>query len=142
MSDYTEPLALALIFIGSGLAAKFLSRRDNDPAPKVNEWALSTTICLMTLGKIASDYFVPNAGAASSDAAAGTASSTASHNPNLGWAIGLAALLWSIFWDRYASWIAGSNPGKKKLWIGVIIPDIVAVGALFLYFVYRSYLIH
>jgi hypothetical protein len=119
MSDFNEPFTLALIFVGTGIGAKFASRRDRDPSPKINDLSVSTTICLMTLSKIASDTF------------------SAAHNVNVAWSIGLGALLWSIVWDRFFSWIVGSRPPKKKLWLGIIIPDIVAVGALFLYFVFR-----
>lgn len=121
MSPLQEALILAVIFVVSGILAKLLGRRDNDPSPKINELAVSTSVSLMTLSKIFSDIFT---------------STAPSHWALLAAAIGFSGPLLFAVIDRYVSWhaVPANQPAKKKIWLGIVGPNLLALCILFLYY--------
>jgi hypothetical protein len=97
-----------------GVMARRLGRRDGDPIPRRNDWAVGTTLLLMVLGTIVADLRTPTRTA-----------------ELLGW---LSAVLITIFLsidhDRYRSWVrnADGTPTTQKLLIwGVIVPDVLCL---------------
>jgi hypothetical protein len=120
MSRLHESLILAAVFVSYGVLTKLAGRRENDSAPKINEFAISTSISLMTLSKIFTDLFT---------------NGPPSHTFLLAAAIGILAPLFFAVMDRYVSWDAppGGQP-TKKIWLGIVIPNIMAVSVLVLYY--------
>lgn len=107
------PIVLMLV----GVFAKRLGRPDGDDSPRINDWAVGTTILLMILG--ASLVDLKNIG------------NPSDVSPHLGWVIGILLTVFiSIDHDRFRSWIRG-NDGlplkRKRLFVGVIIPDILSL---------------
>ena len=105
------PLALMII----GVFANRLGRRDGDESPRINDWAVNTTILLMVLGTILGDI--------------GTEPGRLLNS--LGWLIGvLVAAFVSLNHDRFNSWHRGQNGlplNSKRLFAGVIWPDILCL---------------
>jgi MFS family permease len=109
------PLALLLI----GVLARRLGRRDGDPSPRANDWAIATTLLLMALGTILGDLF--------------DATQPAAQVVLLYWLIGvLAAAFTSLNHDRYASWIRDPATGlptqDKHPIYGIVLPDVLCFG--------------
>jgi hypothetical protein len=106
------PIALMII----GVFANRFGRRDGDDSPRINDWAVNTTILLMVLGTILGDI-----------------GSTLSQLPEqLGWLIGvLFAAFVSLDHDRFRSWERDTATGlplkNKRLFVGVIWPDIFSL---------------
>jgi hypothetical protein len=119
ISPLHESIILAIVFVSFGVLVKFAGRRDNDPSPKRNEFAVSTSVSLMTLSKIFADLF---------------ANTPPSHALLLMAAIGLLPPLFFAVFDRYVSWDASNAPPKKKIWLGIVVPDIMAILVLFSYY--------
>jgi hypothetical protein len=104
-----------------GVFAKRLGRRDGDNSPRSNDWAVRTTILLMLLGTVLGDLRT----------AQGRTSEL------LGWLIGLlfTAFL-SLDHDRFRSWKRndrGIPLKEKRLFVGVVLPDLLCVGVFCLY---------
>jgi drug/metabolite transporter (DMT)-like permease len=124
MSPLLEPLILATAFVILGIFAKLAARRDNDPALKINDLAVSTSVSLMTLSKIFADLF---------------AAGSPSHELLLAAAVGSPTFLFFVLWERYFSWHEPPHtPPRKKFWWGIVIPNIMAMSVLFLYYWLRS----
>jgi hypothetical protein len=119
MSPLNESLTLAAVFVVVGILAKYAARRDNDPSPKINELAVSTSISLMTLSKIFSDLL---------------SAAIPSHETLLFAAIGFGGILFFVVMERFTSWHVTQSPPKKKIWIGIVAPDVIAISVLFLYY--------
>jgi len=123
MSPLHEAFTLAAAFVSLGVLAKLAARRENDRTPKINELGIPTTVSLMTLSKIFADIF---------------AAGSPSHELLTAAAIGLPALLLFVVWERYVSWYdAPGSPPRRKFWWGIVIPDILAIAVLFLYYLLR-----
>lgn len=54
-SPWFQVIAPPIGFLLIGMFAKRLGRRDGNDSPHINDWAVSTTVLLMTLGKVAAD---------------------------------------------------------------------------------------
>ncbi len=106
------PIVLMLI----GVLATGLGRRDGDDSPRLNDWAVGTTLLLMVLGTILGDI--------------GTAK--AQLPVLVVWLIGvLFTVFLSLTYDRYYSWERDQTTGRpgnrKRLLVGVIVPDILCL---------------
>lgn len=106
------PLLLLLV----GVFARRLGRRDGDKSPRGNDWAVGTTLLLMVLGTILGDIRAPNA----------------SVTVSLMWLIGvLCTAFLSLDHDRYRSWKRDAATGvpteEKRIWVGIIFPDILCL---------------
>jgi hypothetical protein len=108
------PLMLTLV----GMYTRRLGRREGDPTPRRNDWAIGTTLLFMTFGVVVSDIRM--------------APVAADVSPSVGWLlIVLLGLVISLDIDRTHSW--GRDAGNrmtdtKRLGIGIIGPNIVALG--------------
>jgi hypothetical protein len=121
MSPLQEAFTLAAAFVILGVLAKFAARRENDVSLKRNELAISPSVSLMTLSKIFADLFAKNG--------------NTSHPLFLAAVLGIVALFFFATLERYTSWHEPSvGPPRKKIWLGIIIPDILAISVLFLYY--------
>jgi hypothetical protein len=105
LAPFQESLTLAAVFVFAGILVKLLGRRDNDPAPKINDFAVATSISLMTLSKIVADIFsVPSP----------------SRETVLAEVIGILAPLLFAVMDRFVSWHdlpAGQPRAKSCGWV-------------------------
>lgn len=105
------PILLLLV----GVMARRLGRRDGDSSPRINDWAVGTTLLLMVLGTIIGDLRT-------------TPTKTSAL---LGWLIGiLFTTFLSLDHDRYRSWIRDTNglpTTDKRLFLGVIVPDMLCL---------------
>lgn len=105
-------IGIPLIFVLIGVYSNRLGRRDNDDAPKLNDWSVGTTTLLTALGAIASD--LP------------TAKSGGNISSFTGWFASVLFMLFiSIDNDRFRSWqrdVKGLPTQKKHLWWGIILP--------------------
>jgi len=112
--------AIPLVLMLVGVLAKRLGRRDGDNAAPRNDCAVSTSVLLIVLGLAVVD--VRNAQDASAIA------------NDLGWLVGiLFSVFLSIDHDRFRSWERndqGLPTDRKRMLIGVILPDLLAL-ALF-----------
>lgn len=108
------PLAFLLI----GVFARRLGRRDGDDSPRRNDWAVATTVLLMTLGSVSGDLLEA--------IRRGDNAQNAAY-----WLIGLlCATFVSVERDRYTSWVLGADnkPSRlKRILGGIIFPDVVAL---------------
>lgn len=108
------PLMLTLV----GMYTRRLGRREGDPAPRRNDWAIGTTLLFMTFGVVVSDIRTAPVGADVS--------------PGVGWLlIVLLGLLISVDIDRARSWVrdsANMMTDTKRLGMGIIGPNILALG--------------
>src|SRR5689334_18182212 len=106
--------------------ARRLGRRDGDDTPRRNDWALSTTILLMSLGKISGDLLEVISKGVDPQKTAHIAY----------WLLGLVIVTFvSVDRDRYASWVVeGDRPTRlKRIWGGIVLPDAVALAIFSLY---------
>ena len=113
------PVMLTLV----GMYTRRLGRREGDPTPRRNDWAIGTTLLFMTFGIVVSDIRLAGAGTDPS--------------PPLGWLLVLVlALLMSVDVDREHSWQrnGGEMTGTKGLLVGIVLPDTFA---LVVYTVYQ-----
>lgn len=122
--------AIPVIFLILGVLSNRVGRRDGDTTPRQNDWAVGTKTLLMTLSKIASDL----------------EGSTSTTNPELiAWLVGIFFFLFiSVDHDRFRSWELARTLGtaqqatdKKDIFLGVILPDVVALG-LFISYQYEQ----
>ena len=118
--DYFELLVsvlIPMIFVGVGVCAARLGRRDGDSSPQINSFAVGTTVAIMCLSTAIVSLF---------DAPLGQ------REHLLWWVVGFIVLaFWSIDRDRYASWDRdqfGKPTETKHLWRGVIMPILVTTG--------------
>lgn len=56
-SPFFQAIAIPLAFVLIGVYANKLGRRDGDRAPKINDFAVGTTVFLTMLGAISSDLY-------------------------------------------------------------------------------------
>ncbi len=114
------PIAFVLV----GASASSLGRRDGDTSPQRNNWAVGTTLLLMTIGTIAADLHTYS-------------KDQKIVNTLTGWLIGLMFVTFmSINHDRYTSWQRdgqGSRTDGKHIFWGVILPNTIAAGLYGLY---------
>ena len=113
------PLMLTLV----GMYTRRLGRREGDPTPRRNDWAIGTTLLFMTFGIVVSDIRLAGVGTDVS--------------PAIGWLLVLVlALLMSVDVDREHSWQrdGGKRTGTKRLLVGIVLPDTFA---LVIYTVYQ-----
>ncbi|WP_331022965.1 hypothetical protein [Longimicrobium sp.] len=106
-----------------GMYTRRLGRREGDPTPRRNDWAIGTTLLFMTFGIVVSDIRLAEAGTDVS--------------PAIGWLLVLVlALLMSVDVDREHSWQrdGGKLTGTKRLLVGIVLPDTFA---LVIYTVYQ-----
>jgi hypothetical protein len=106
------PLILTLV----GMYTRRLGRREGDPTPRRNDWAIATTLLFMTFGIVVSDIRLAGAGTDPS--------------PALGWLLVLIlGLLMSVDVDREHSWQrdGGEKTGTKRLLVGIVLPDTFAL---------------
>ena len=126
-SAWFQVAGLPLIFLLIGVYARRLGRRDGDDTPRRNDWAVATSILLMTFGTVASD--LRNAKTGEEVAAL------------LGWLIGLLIMLFiSMDYDRHLAWErdeSGLPKQGKRLFVGILIPDSVSL-LIFAIYQYRK----
>lgn len=98
--------------------ARRLGRRDGDDSPGRNDLAVSTVVLLMSVGGVLKDL-------------------GNGRHINYYWLVGgFVALLISIDHDRKYSWILdgeGKPSEKKAIFLGIVVPDVLALLAFFLY---------
>ena len=100
-SPIFQAIAIPIAFLFIGVYAKRLGRRDGDDSPRINDWAVSTSILLMTLGTVAAD--LKNVKAAGDVIVL------------LLWVIGLLVCLFlSLDYDRYRSWKLDGDRNRPK----------------------------
>jgi hypothetical protein len=111
-----------LIFVAVGVYANRLGCKDGDSTPRMNYYAVGTSVFIMSLATILADVHVNTDGALEG---------------NFGWVvIYLLCIFVSIDVDRYSSWVRcedGFPTEKKHLFRGVIIPNGLGVFAFCLY---------
>ncbi|MEO0552695.1 MAG: hypothetical protein AAF149_05835 [Bacteroidota bacterium] len=109
-------IGIPLLLLFAGIYAKRLGRRDNDNSPRINDWAVSTTVLLMLLGRITAD-FKPNI-------------TIEEAFPLFVWMFIVLILSYiSMDHDRWKSWVRDDNKkptNEKHLWYGVLLPNFVA----------------
>ncbi len=119
-----------IIFILIGGGFTILGRKDNDPSPILNSWAVCTITLLMTFSTIMADIY----------------SNRSDPNKLLdltGWIIVTVFLIvLSVIHDRYSSWYPqgkqkanGEIVEVKRFWQGIIFPNLAS--AVF-FIIYRS----
>jgi len=111
-----------LIFVTVGIYANRLGRKDGDDTPKINYFAVGTSVFIMSLATILADIHVNEEGGVEG---------------SFGWiVIYLLCIFVSIDLDRYSSWgrcDQGLPTNKKHLWRGVVFPNALGVFAFCLY---------
>lgn len=126
-SAWFQVVGLPLIFLLIGVYARRLGRRDGDDTPRRNDWAVATSLLLMTFGTVASD--LRNARTGEEIVAL------------FGWLIGLLIMLFiSMDYDRHLSWErdASDRPQKgKRMFVGILIPDTLSL-LIFALYQYRK----
>lgn len=114
------PVMLTLV----GMYTRRLGRREGDRTPRRNDWALGTTLLIMTFGVVVSDIRAAEPGV--------------DVTPALGWLLmTMLGLFVSVDLDREYSWQrerGGSRTEAKDLLVGIIGPNTIA---LLLYAAYQ-----
>lgn len=113
-----QVLVVPLVLMAIGVFAAWLGRRDGDDSPKHNDWAVNSTLFLMVIGTILGDL--------------GDSKLQQDEVIDLfAWLVGVFfSIFASLTYDRFASWVPdkqGKPTNAKRLWRGVILPDIVAL---------------
>ena len=121
--QWLQVICLPLLFAAIGVLAKRLGRRDGDDSPLRNDWAVGTSVSLMTFGKIASDLL---------DLLASAVVPTTGYTSEIGWWLFgmVCAIFFLIHQDRFNSWCKGPNgtlDKRKHLFRGVLLPDLVSI---------------
>jgi hypothetical protein len=120
-SAWFQVAVVPIVLMMVGVFAKRLGRRDGDDSPGRNDWAVGTTVLLMVLGTVLGDIRTAQ-----------------SQMPELlAWLIGLlfTAFL-SLDHDRFRSWERddqGLPLNSKRLFVGVILPDVLCLAVFGLY---------
>ena len=111
-----------LVFVAVGVYANRLGRKDGDETPKINYFAVGTSVFIMSLATILADIHFNEQGYVEG---------------NFGWvAVYLLCIFVSIDVDRYSSWVRcdqGLPTEKKHLWRGVVFPNSLGIIAFCLY---------
>jgi len=115
VSPWFQVVVVPLLLMIVGVLAKRLGRRDGDDSPGRNDLAVGTTVLLMVLGTVVGDLRTAQARLAEL----------------LGWLIGLIFTIFlSLDHERFRSW-ERDNEGlptkKKRLFVGVVFPDILCL---------------
>jgi hypothetical protein len=123
-NEWLQILLLPLSFAAVGVLAKKLGRRDGDDSPHINDWAIGTSVVLMTFGKIMADL-IDSRGNPVPPTLVGISS-------EIHWELLGIILVIFIFLnhDRFTSWVknAEGKPDKwKRRFVGVIFPDLVSI---------------
>lgn len=127
-SPFFQAIIIPLVFVLIGINANRLGRRDGDDAPKINDFAVGTTVFLTMLGTISSDFYTVQEG-----------------NLQLiaGWLpANICFLFISIDNDRNNSWKKdqqGLPTEHKHIIRGVIIPLLISL-IIFGYYQYTKVL--
>ena len=111
-------LVLPVILLLIGVFAKRLGKRDGDDSPGLNDWAVSTTVLLMTFSKVSADIPL-------------VSQDLRELTETIFWLFGILFVIFlSIDHDRFRSWVkdATGHPTKdKRLFIGVLWPDVLSI---------------
>lgn len=126
-SAWFQVAIVPLILTTIGVFARRLGRRDGDDSPRSNDWAVGTTVLLMLFGTVLGDI----------------RTAQAQVSQLLAWLLGL---LFTAFLshDRFRSWKRdqqGLPLKEKRLFVGVILPDVLCVGIFCLYQAWKVNLI-
>lgn len=117
---YGVRIIIPFIFIAIGILSVRLGRKDGDKSPMKNTLCVGTSVMLMCLSVIISDGI--------SQLKSQSISPSGSY-----WAFLIILILlifWSIDNDRYDSWERdddGRPTDGKKLWRGILAPNILAI---------------
>jgi hypothetical protein len=121
-SLWFQAIVPPLVFLVIGVFANKLGRRDGDDSPRRNDWAVSTTVLLMTFGKVTGDLLVRVGHPELQGRGVGS---------SVVWMLGIiAAVFISIEHDRYRSWVKdddGKPTDQKRVLVGVLVPDTVGI---------------
>lgn len=121
-TNITLNIATPLVFIGVGIYANRLGRKDGDDTPGINFFAVGSSVLIMSLATILADIHINVAG---------------NLEGNFGWIIFYMLFIFvSVDVDRYSSWerCEQGNPTNKKHWMrGVVVPNTLGVIAFCLY---------
>lgn len=119
-------IPLFLLFIG--VLARRLGRRDGDDSPRLNDWAVGTSVLLMAFSAAINDF---------------RNISQTNQNALVNHLEFLVAMIFCVYLsidhDRYRSWVRDNNgmPTKKKrLWNGIVFHNL---GCIFVFGVYQAY---
>lgn len=126
MSESTAQIiinfVIPLVFVAIGVFANRLGRQDGDSTPRINYFAVGTTVFIMSLATILAEVKITSLGALEG---------------NFGWiSIYLLCVFVSIDIDRYSSWkrcSAGLPTNEKHLWRGIVLPNALGIAAFCLY---------
>ena len=114
-------IGLPICFVLIGVFARKLGKRDGDDSPRINDWAVNTAVLMMTFAKVAGDCV---------DYHLSVNKKPGGENV-FWWLFGvLLSIFVSIEHDRFRSWKKDKNGvilKEKRLIIGVIVPDLLAV---------------
>jgi hypothetical protein len=115
-NPWVQVVAVPLTLLIIGVLARRLGRRDGDPSPRRNDWAIGTTLLLMALGTILGDLWDQQSRVTFP----------------LYWLIGvLMAAFVSLDHDRSMSWVrdaAGLPTDRKRIFVGIVLPDVLCLG--------------
>lgn len=130
-NDLVQAISIPIIFVGIGLLAKWLGKRERDESTKTNDWAVNTSVILMTLSQIITDVTEQEAGN-------GIVAIP-------GWLVSLS-VLWlfiSLQIDRSWSWKKDKQTGiltnEKRVVVGIIIPNLISIIIFAGYKLYKIY---
>ncbi len=130
-TQWLQVIILPILFVVIGMLAKRLGRKDGDDSPRINDWAVSTSIILMTFGKIAADLV---------EFEGKTNPNVQTHNP-VWWLFGvLLTIFISIEHDRFRSWKKDENgliTKEKSLFVGIILPNFASIMVFISYHLYK-----
>lgn len=129
--QWMQAVLVPLIFVFLGLFAKQLGRRDGDNTPPINDWAVGTSIVLMTISHISADLLAFE----ETDKKISTSV--------LVFILLLFFFLYSIYHDRNRSWKkdkqTGIKTGEKSLFVGVLLPNLISVILFIIYQLLKNY---
>lgn len=125
-NPWTQVAAIPFFLMVIGVMARRLGRADRDSSPRRNDLAVGTTLLLMSLGTILGDIH----------------GSTPETLPKLLiWLVGVLAAAWiSVDHDRSNSWVRneeGLPTNQKRIFLGIILPDVVCFTVFAAYQAYK-----
>lgn len=127
-NKWTHIIAIPLFLLFIGVLARRLGRRDGDTSPRLNDLAVGTSILLMAFSALITDFRNVDTPEASTN--------------QLLILIGVMfSTFISIDHDRYKSWerdCEGLPTNKKKLWNGIVLPNLASLLIFVCYQAYKS----